>query len=348
MMLALVQESPRMPDAWARAAETSFGLPGFRPLAVAYSRWAPDNPDSWNSLALSTTSADERDDIAARAIALTPDTLVFASNYAYGLLIEGKPNAARAVAARLTQRGERQRYLGRAIGVAVDAASTAFRSALDRARGLTPELQVFGTVETGVDPYVLRFFDIEELATGGTTLADAAAERFVLAEPPRLSTGHFAAATALAICGWVRTDLAKPCVARIRALVDAGFFREGTMPLTKPLLDALERSVSGDVKGAAQAFRGVLGAPSMYHPRRLFEAFEKSDDVATLESLDAKRDSKFYGGVSSGTVHGARMAAKRGDKKKARELAQRVVDAWAAADMQLVALDEMRAILAAK
>jgi hypothetical protein len=45
-------------------------------------------------------------------------------------------------------------------------------------------------------------------------------------------------------------------------------------------------------------------------------------------------------------VRAAKRAAKRGDRARAKELAQKVVDAWSVADEIVPAVEEMKALLA--
>lgn len=74
-------------------------------------------------------------------------------------------------------------------------------------------------------------------------------------------------------------------------------------------------------------------------------AFERANEIDLAEksdqpALDPQRP------VTLAVVRAADRAAKRGDVAKAKELAQRVVDKWSAADERPPCVDRMRKILA--
>jgi hypothetical protein len=67
---------------------------------------------------------------------------------------------------------------------------------------------------------------------------------------------------------------------------------------------------------------------------------------AKLDAQSLATGFDTFGGVSPAMLREARRALARGDRDRARELAQKIVDAWGASDVPVPAVDEMRALLA--
>ena len=66
--------------------------------------------------------------------------------------------------------------------------------------------------------------------------------------------------------------------------------------------------------------------------------------MAETIDRDVLADAVFRG-ISAAHPRIARRAFAKGDKARAREFAQQVVDAWGVADVKLPVVDEMRTIL---
>ena len=84
--------------------------------------------------------------------------------------------------------------------------------------------------------------------------------------------------------------------------------------------------------------------------RRLYAAaFDAAGEADLAERVDARliaaKDGN-YGGASLSHVRSARRAMARGDRARAKQLAQQVVDAWGGADVPVPAVAEMKALLA--
>jgi hypothetical protein len=186
---------------------------------------------------------------------------------------------------------------------------------------------------------------VAALAGEQPRFSDDLVERFVLVDPPRIFRGHFAPLQVLHVCALARPEVARKCVARLEALIDQGYFRNGVLAQSKPWLASYRALLEGDGKRAADAARPTL--ESDRYPLFVVEALERSGDVATAEAIDEKLMAKaIYNGASSAHVRAAKRAMKRGDAKRARELAEKVVGAWAEADVQVDAVREMRELLA--
>jgi hypothetical protein len=79
----------------------------------------------------------------------------------------------------------------------------------------------------------------------------------------------------------------------------------------------------------------------------LVDVFDRGGMPEMAEELDRPRvDDKELHGATLATLRAARRAWLRGDKTRARELAQRVVDAWKLVDTSVPGVPEMEALLA--
>jgi hypothetical protein len=76
--------------------------------------------------------------------------------------------------------------------------------------------------------------------------------------------------------------------------------------------------------------------------------FERTGDVELVNRLEsaALAGRGEFNGASPADVRATRRAAKRGDKQRARALAEKVIEAWSVADETVPAVEEMRRLLA--
>ena len=132
---------------------------------------------------------------------------------------------------------------------------------------------------------------------------------------------------------------------RIRDLSASAYLRspeaDGRM-----VLDAAERLASGDVDAAAALLRPLLGGQaSVDGPLAwlMVTTFDRAGAKDLADRLDqsALAAGGEYNGVGMAHVRSARRHA-RNDPARARQLAQKVVDAWSTADSTPPVLLEMR------
>jgi hypothetical protein len=76
----------------------------------------------------------------------------------------------------------------------------------------------------------------------------------------------------------------------------------------------------------------------------VFEHIGESSLAARIDAI--KMRYRYFAGLSDATPREAQRALARGERARARELAQQVVDAWEVADVVVPAVAEMRALLA--
>jgi hypothetical protein len=82
-------------------------------------------------------------------------------------------------------------------------------------------------------------------------------------------------------------------------------------------------------------------------PDAMADAFEREGDTELVERIEelARSRAREFNGATLLDVRAARRAAVRGEKDKARKLAQKVIDAWSVADERVPAVKEMQKLL---
>jgi tRNA A-37 threonylcarbamoyl transferase component Bud32 len=179
--------------------------------------------------------------------------------------------------------------------------------------------------------------------------ADDLVVRYIDHEPPLVTTKIVPMEGAVLVCLVASEKTTRPCIARMRELFDRGSFGSAVGGASA-VFEGAEAFARRDYAAAAKAWRTLL-RESSWAIEPIYDvvaiAFEKAGEDELAEKLDATlgaRGSK--NGVDLSFVRSARRAEKRGDKAHARELAQRIVDAWSVADETVPAVAEMRALLA--
>jgi hypothetical protein len=76
-----------------------------------------------------------------------------------------------------------------------------------------------------------------------------------------------------------------------------------------------------------------------------FDAAGEHELAAKLDAQSLISGFDSFGGASLARAREARRALARGDRDRAHELAQKIVDAWGASDVPVPAVDDMRALL---
>jgi hypothetical protein len=344
VLTGIVEKHPRATITWSTLLSATIGG-DVAVVARAYAAWVPDQPDVWNIASWSQRDPAGRMKPMKRAWLLAPDAPLFATNYVRELIQSGKRAEARSVAARLLSGPGAHKPAGLAAMVTVEAGHARFGEALARARAMFDAIEQIGALEDGTGLGLIFAVEVAALAGEQPRFSDDLVERFVLVDPPRIFRGHFAPLHVLHVCARARPEVAKQCVSRLQALIDQGYFRNGVLAQSKPWLASYRALLEGDFKRAADAARPTL--ESHRYPLFVLEALERSGDVATVEAIDEKLMAQaIFNGASSAHVRSAKRAMKRGDAKRARELAEKVVGAWAEADVQVDAVREMRELLA--
>jgi hypothetical protein len=347
--LAATQADPKSWGAWASLVAAAWGKRGILPAARAYAAWIPQSPDSWNDESIDEgLDMNGRVSVIARSVALSPNSPTFCSNLATWLLRAGEIEEARALGSRLLAVGPETQVAGQRVLMAVEASEARFGAALERGRRTLDSLTRIGSY---VDLLLLHGLLQVGLVVGQPRiLADDLAGTFLAPEPPRVLRAAFGASVFAQTCALASPDAARTCFVHLRRLLAAHYF-EDVMGLPPAYVDGSERFAQGDMKGAAAQWRSLLdgaGANTRWLMNLAPTAFDAAGDPDFAERLDLKNIEEVNGdfhGASLAHVRSARRAAARGDKDRARKLAQQVIDAWSVADMPVPAVAEMKALL---
>jgi serine/threonine protein kinase len=350
LALSLLHDDPRNVGLWHAVDQASLGEGHVASLFRGFAAWVPSEPRAWERMAFGDPALDSelRVSLMRRAYALAPGQPIWAFKLAEALTRAGRPEEARAIAGDLLRLGPDMDGPSQGVLVRVDAGEAHFGAAFERGQKLLATMERYGAPQDWLLLSVL--LDVGLITGKVAPLADAFARRFVLADPPRIgpdvSSGRYVPDAIARVCANASRDVAKACFARLREL-------SATIPLEPPgVADkadmlGLERFGAGDLRGAADAWRSMVAGDV---DRRLYPvAFDAAGDADLAERVDERlmvaKDGN-YGGASLSHVRSARRAMARGDRARAKELAQQVVDAWGAADVPVPAVAEMKALLA--
>lgn len=138
-------------------------------------------------------------------------------------------------------------------------------------------------------------------------------------------------------------ELRAPCLARLRVLRDERGAQAGGIEAAELLLNGAERYAAGDLRGAADAWRPLVAQRSLPVRTEVFAALGEDALLERLESSRLRQDG--FASAQLAHARAAQRAAAAGDAARARELAERVRDAWGAADVPVSAVARMRSLL---
>ena len=345
----LVQRDPRHFWSWQAACGLSMRQKGGEIAARGLQTWTPEQPEAWNtgSFANPADDAETRIRYGRRAVVLSPDYPVFASNLAGYLITAGRLEEVRTLAARLASGGPRQRLGAESLLVAVEQNEGRLFAALERARRALAEVPVISRLENCDFPLVEDALRIATILGRGQEVADPLAERFVLAEPPRLyAYQNYSTYLAGVICLHASRSVSARCVSRLRQLDRAGFFKAGHTASVLDLLEGLERYHAGDRAGVSRLWR-PLGTTLRAREVRaqILDEMGDHDQAERIDRESIDRQLDLVNGASLAYVRMAERAAKRGDKETARRLATKVIEAWGAADAEVPSVGQMKKLL---
>jgi predicted Ser/Thr protein kinase len=148
-------------------------------------------------------------------------------------------------------------------------------------------------------------------------------------------------------CAHARGPVASKCLDRIDTIGHAAlnWWGEGG----DDVLRGARRYAAGDMRGAVAAWRSLVAGPSLDIARLLpTDAFERAGEPDLAARLDERKmEVRILAGVSDAAPRVAKRALAKGDRDRARTIAQQVVSAWEVADTTVPAVAEMRALLRA-
>jgi predicted Ser/Thr protein kinase len=330
---------------WPTLVTSQMGRPGLGTTARAYAAWRPHTPDTWNILGWRPPAPG--DDLGARvgfterAVTLAPESPLFSTNLGDQYMATGRVADARLLGARLLRNRQTQ-LAGEVVMLQAESAEGRFRAALDRATRVLASLERFGAIASGDGPLVRLGGEISLILGEPDAFARMAYERFLKPDPPPLDSGPWGVTTLAVTCAHASPEVAGPCGARIQRLLDSGYFTELSPGHQSLIAGAIQFGRRDYARAVAELRKGAVGN---YAAGVISVSFDRVGDAATASALDAPLlGNRGYNGATLAVVREARRAAARGDKARARELAQRVVEAWGKADAEVPLLAEMRAI----
>ncbi|HTN88369.1 MAG TPA: hypothetical protein VL242_32030 [Sorangium sp.] len=356
-MLA-VQAEPKNPigefcSPWLQLLAVTQGTSSAAVALRAMQAWAPWNSYGWLFHAKSSGDRAAALAYARRAHALSPLDTYVASALADALLASGAREEVRGIALALAGGGYPvHRLRSDLLLLRVEASEARFGAALARAR----QAMVVSADDAGwlrVERFEIAWHALQIALVLGRAreVADAIVERFLDPDPPPLDVVHLDVPLRLpAVCAHASPAVSRRCFSRFRALQQPLSY--SALPDADAFTAGAERYATGDLAGAARAFRPLLRTPGPFVEvlaGPMAEAFEHTGEIELVDRLEASvaDRSAEQNGASLALVRAARRAARRGDGERARALAKQVLDAWSVADEPVPAVAEMRRLVQA-
>jgi eukaryotic-like serine/threonine-protein kinase len=356
LAIVAVQSEPRNPEGglcnpWEQLLSLERNTMGADGAWRAMQAWVPWNSYAWLEAGFGSGGPDP----AAlprlrRAHVLSPFDTQIARELAVGYIAAGDRAAARGIAVALRAGGLLLHEVeSTMLLVRVETSEVRFRAALERARGAAAiSSSDTGWMRAQRFEIAWRAFELAVLLGHGREAADWLIERFLDPEPSLLDS-HFASVPMRipAICVYASTP--DRCFARFRALRHKlhGMITQAM----DEFLAGAEHYVKQRFREAARAWRPLLGgrmALASVLPEAMVDAFERTGAVDLAERVDQEvmKRAGELNGATLGHARAARRARDRGDRARARSLAEQVIEAWSLADDEPPVLAEMRRLVA--
>ena len=354
--LTAVQSEPKNPEGgqcnpWEQLTTLARDTPGADAAVRAMQAWMPWNSYAWLQPGFTSGGSEPVAlRLLRRARVLSPFDAFIADTFASSLLASGDREEARGVAVELQQGGLLLHDVeSELILVRFEISQARFGAALERARkGAESATGDVGWVRVQRFELAWHALELAVLLGRAHDTADWLVEHFLAPDPPLLESNFtFVPMRIPVICAL--SSAPGRCFTRFRSLRQQ---LPGAITAdTDDFLIGAERYVTGDLSGAARAWRPLLGgskALAAALPDPMVEAFERTGAADLAEQVDQEvmKRAGELNGATLGHVRSARRALARGDRKTARRLAEQVVKAWSVADEPPPALAEMRQLLA--
>lgn len=155
-------------------------------------------------------------------------------------------------------------------------------------------------------------------------------------------------ATSLGLCVRASPDRAERCLRHLEKDRATDHFNGTISQAYESYVDGAKSYVRGDHRAAARAWKRVDPTDNFYPLIVAVSVFDEIGAAAEASVIDTSlmaHKTGTFRGATKPHVREATRAAKRGDKKRAAELAAIVVQAWGKADVAIPALEPMRALL---
>jgi len=339
---------------WLQLIAVTQGTASTQAVLRAVQAWEPWNSYGWLYQARNHAGQDDALVYARRAYVLSPFDTSVAGTLAGQLLASGEREEARNIARMLGTGGYPvHRVSSELLLVRIEGSEARFGAALSRAK----TFMVVSTDDDGwlrVQRFEIAWYALQIALILGRAqeIADLVVERFLDPEPPPLDGAHIDVPLRFpAVCAHASPAVSRRCFARFRELRERLSY--SLLPDADSFLAGAERYAKKDFDGAARAFRPLLLTPGPFVEvlaEPMVETFEHTGERELVDRVAAAiiDHSAELNGASLALVRAARRAAKRGDAGRARELAEKVIQAWSVADEPVPAVAEMRRLVQAR
>lgn len=347
--LLAVESEPKLLLAWRQLTSVAFEDTGANAVLRGFGAWFPGASMPWRWLAVGTGDApvrlEERLRFARRAYLLSPRDPSVACMFADFLILSGEREEARGVAAVLlgSDDGE-ENSAGELIMTSVEESYGRFGAALRRARRVVNAHDVLART-TGDARLVEHMFRLSILFGLETEVADEIVARFV--EPTPRVDRFLGQLPVLVACMTASEKVSHRCFASLHELLSRNYF-VGLRSSFPKALEGAERFAARDLKGAARAWRAVVGESGItlsILEHAMVTAFDGVGDHELAERIDAPVMSRApsWGGATLAHFRTARRAAAAGDRARAAALVKTIKAAWLTADEPIPLLDALQA-----
>ncbi|HEY8073353.1 MAG TPA: serine/threonine-protein kinase [Labilithrix sp.] len=342
---AAVQASPKAVDwrtsAWHRLAFASEGDVALSGALMAWQSWEPVSQSLRGGHMHFTGTGPTADNIAVHRGWLLSQRGIYEEVYVRELLNGGRIEPARALAETTNDDLSR---------VDVLAGEAKYAEILRTVPRMLAELP-------GDDEHAARAFLLAQDGASAAVVLGRPADfvgdvvtKWIASTPPHVIDGVAPFNSLLAACCLAPRPVGKACVQRLKELREAG-----TLPTifagADTVVTGAARFVEDDYAGAAKSWRTLLRAPGwLQDPLRdvMAIAFDRSDALDLAEEVDAPTvalvDTPRTADLA--WVRAAHRAEKRGDKARAKKLAEAVVARWRIADEDIPSVRDMKQLLA--
>ena len=314
-------------------------------IARAASAWMPSTPVWWARRG--SLEPQEQVRFTRRAFELEHDDANNAVTLGRALVAAGRPQEARLLAASYSDAREDHRELRAYLLGMVELAEARFGAGFQRLRSAALARPP-GTWSGVTGSSILRAMNAGSLLGQDRPLADEWVARYVLPGRDDDLALFSSLMAVIPVCLRASPSVAAQCAASLRSRFDRNRTRKYEwLNGSDHLFDALQSYARGDLRRTGIALRKLAGSPDAALdevPVALLRAAGVADLIEQIDN--GKLSSRSYGGISDSTPRVAERAFRRGDTKRARELALEVVDKWGNADVVVPAVAEMRTLLA--
>jgi serine/threonine protein kinase len=340
LALASVQADPKLTDlrgsGWSRLAMVAPD-PQTGP---AYAAWCPWAPEAHLLVAELVKDPDAKLSFGRRAFVLAPHGMA-GLRFGELLLAEGKRADARAVVVKTNSR-----QLELEVGTSEGRFAAALRDARNWFAAVPADTKAYEEAFTAV-PITM---DASMILGRKPDVPMLLAARYLGETTSHIKLGTTPLRGLLLTCTLAPDPFASNCLATLQTLLSQGQFLYVPPSFAVALLGA-ESFIVGDYAGAAKTWGPLVVAggeamEQLRHPMAI--AFDRNGDLDLADQVDAVAlgSTGRYNGADPAYVRGALRAEKRGDRERARKLAQAVIDAWSTADEASPSVADMKRLLA--